>query len=484
MRLPAAPRRVTIPPLTSVAIGAVGALGALITLAATLKVGMAGLALPIAALAGIVLLRYPGPVLVAGIGLVVLFEGPDFGLFPQTAHLYDDVVKGVMPIDGILMLAAAGTAAQIVQDGRAVRLPAPPLTFALVLLGLALAAGIAVGREAGVGLSDGLLFVHTFAFLGIVPLIAANLRVSDRDILLVLRAFGVLALVKALLGLAVVALGRGVSVDGSTVLTYYEPAANWLMTVALLTIVAAALARVPLRWWALAAAPIVLLALILSYRRSFWIADLLGLMLVTLLGLSTNGRKVLLPGVVLVGAAVWALGGVGLQSDTPLGERVQSLSSTNIQAKPVDRYRLDERANVWHAIEQSPISGLGVGVPWAATARPLPVEVNPEHQYVHFAVLFWWLKLGILGALAYGAMLVAGVVMSLRVWRRSPVPLVRAFGLGSLCSMVGLAVIETTATFSGSDIRFTLLFAAQLALLSVLWRRADQPASSDFIADV
>jgi hypothetical protein len=57
---------------------------------------------------------------------------------------------------------------------------------------------------------------------------------------------------------------------------------------------------------------------------------------------------------------------------------------------------------------------------------------------------------------------------------------IRAFGLGSLCSMVALAVIETTATFSGSDTRFSLLFAGQLALLSVLWRRA-APAAGPIV---
>jgi hypothetical protein len=46
--------------------------------------------------------------------------------------------------------------------------------------------------------------------------------------------------------------------------------------------------------------------------------------------------------------------------------------------------------------------------------------------------------------------------------------------------MVGLAVVETTATFFGSDIRFTLLFAGQLALLSALWRR-DEPAAGPVV---
>jgi O-antigen ligase len=183
---------------------------------------------------------------------------------------------------------------------------------------------------------------------------------------------------------------------------------------------------------------------------------------------------------VLVAAAIWALGGVALQSDTPLGERVQSLSPSAIQVKPDDRYRLDERANVWHAIKESPVSGLGIGVPWQATARSLPVEVTPEHEYVHFAALYWWLRLGVLGLLAYAGMLVAGAVMSLRAWRRSRIPAVRAFGLGSLCSMVALAVIETTATFAGSDARFSLLIAGQLALLAALWRR-DEPAAGPVV---
>jgi hypothetical protein len=472
-------RRLNPSDRTSAAIGALAAAGTLVTVAAAFKVGIAGLALPIVVLVGFAVVRYPGPMLVIAVGAVVLCESAGFGLLPQTRHLYDELVKGFMPIDGIVAIAMAGTAAQVIQDRRAVRLPAPPLTFALVLLGLGVISGIVVGREAGVGVSSAVLLIHAFAYIILVPLIAANLRVRDRDVVRLLGACTALALLKALLGLLVVATGRGNTV-GSSSLTYYEPAANWLMTVVLLSIVAAALLRVRLPWWVLVTAPLLLMSLVLSYRRSFWIADLLGLALVVLLGLSSGGRKVVVPGAVLVVAAIWALGGVALQSDTPLGQRVQSLSPSSIAVKPDERYRLDERANVWHAIKAEPVSGLGIGVRWQATARPLPVEVNPEHQYVHFAVLFWWLKLGVLGLLAYVGMFVAGVLMSLRVWRRSNVPVIRAFGLGSLCSMVGLAVIETTATFSGSDIRFTLLFAGQLALLSALWRR-DEPVADPVV---
>jgi O-Antigen ligase len=478
VRPPVALRRLPPPTRESALIGALVAVGTLVTVAAALKLGIGALALPIGVIAAVVLLRFPGPMLVLAVAAVILCENGDFGLFPQTAKLYSELFKGFMPIDAILAISLLGTIAQLIQDRRSVRLPPAPLAFPLALLGLALVSGIVVGREAGTGVSDSLLKVHTFVYLALVPLIAVNLRVSERDLRRVLAGGAALALVKALLGLLVVATGKGLAID-SSVLTYYEPAANWLMTVALLSILAAVLARTPLPLWVKGSAPLLLLALVLSYRRSFWIADLLGIALVFLLGLSAGGRKVLLPGVVLVGVAIWALGGVAVQSDTPLGQRVQSLSSSNIQAKPDDRYRLDERANVVAAIKDHPIAGLGIGVPWEASARPLPVEVNPDHQYVHFAVLYWWLKLGLLGMLAYVAMLASALVMSLRVWQRSREPIVRAFGLGSLCSVIGLAVIETTATFSGTDARFTLVFAGQLALLAVLWRRAavNRPAA-------
>lgn len=486
MRPPAIARRpARAPDRFTIVAGAIAAAGGLITLVAALKLGLAALLLPIAVMAFVVLLRYPGPVLVAGLGLAIFCETGDFAILPQTGHLYDDTVKGFMPLDGLLLIAIAGTALQLIQDRRPARLPPAPLALALVLLGLGLVSGILVGREAGVGVGDALLQVHTFVYLAIAPLVAANLVVTDRDVKRIMAGAVILAGVKALIGLFLVVGGRGVTVYDASVLTYYEPTANWVMTVAVLGIVAAAVARVRLPWWALTAAPLMLASLLLSYRRSFWIADLLGLALVVLLGLSNNGRRVLLPGVLLIGAAIWSLGGVAVQSDTPLGQRVQSLSSSKIQAKPEDRYRLDERANVVATLKREPVTGLGFGVGWRATERPLPVEVNPDHQYVHFAVLYWWLKLGILGLLAYLAFLGAGLVLSFGVWRGGGDPLLRAFGLGSMCSFVGLAVIETTATFTGPDPRMTLVLGGQLALLAVLWRRrGDQAVSSDVIAVV
>ena len=80
---------------------------------------------------------------------------------------------------------------------------------------------------------------------------------------------GGLTVVKAVLGLGVVA-GVGVGADGS-IITDHEPAANWLAMLYVLVILGSLVGRVRVgrlaRWLAL----LVLLSLVLSLRRSFWI---------------------------------------------------------------------------------------------------------------------------------------------------------------------------------------------------------------------
>jgi len=80
--------------------------------------------------------------------------------------------------------------------------------------------------------------------------------------------------------------------------------------------------------------------------------------------------------------------------------------------------------------------------------------------------LWYWVKLGILGVLAYLSILIGTAVLAWRAWRYADLPVLRVFGLASLCAIAGLAVIETTATFTGGDQRFTVLFAVQAGLLA------------------
>jgi len=205
-------------------------------------------------------------------------------------------------------------------------------------------------------------------------------------------------------------------------------------------------------------------------------------------------RVTIVISVLAIAGGVWAIGATTFQAQSPIVQRVQSLSPNNLEANAEDRYRLDERANVIAEIKQNPIGGLGADVPWVAIARPLGIEHVGGRLYVHFAFLWWWLKLGILGAAAYLALLASMALLGFRTWRRHTIPELRYFGLASLCAVAGLVAIETTASFTGVDARFSVIFGAQLGLLAAMaakaplryptpWRApaADEPSAASEI---
>ena len=213
--------------------------------------------------------------------------------------------------------------------------------------------------------------------------------------------------------------------------------------------------------------PIAVGLLLLSYRRSFWIAAVLAVLLVLLLGISPLGRRMLVPVGLLVALAIWLLGSTSFQSQSPIVKRVTSLQSSKVEANVEDRYRIDERANVLSEIDRHPISWAGHDDPMGSHRQALPVEHEGGRLYVHFAALWFWLKLGVLGLLAYIAdHRGRALVLAFRAWRAAHDPISRAFGLASLCGVVALVVLDTTASFTGVDARFTVLFGAQLGLLA------------------
>jgi O-antigen ligase len=332
--------------------------------------------------------------------------------------------------------------------------------------------GAATGRAAGIGLTAIAHSYNNLDYLFFLPIAVANLDLDRGQLALLLKGAVALAIFKATLGLVEVFGGYGLAIEGSSRLTYYEPTANWLILLAALGVVAALLMRIRPPLWVLLGSPLLIASLVLSYRRSFWIASALALLLVLLVGLSSPGRRLFVPAAVLVAVAIWLLGSTNFQSQSPIVRRAESLAPSSLQTNIVDRYRLDERANVLGAIEQHPITGLGMKIPWPATFHTPSIEYPEGRQYVHFVDLWFWLKLGILGLAAYLMLMVGAMLLAWRVWRHHAEPWARVFGLVSLCALPGLAVAETTASFTGVDPRFTILFGAQLGLLALLGRTA------------
>jgi O-antigen ligase len=449
----------------------------LLALGAAHQLGLAGLLLPVALVLLFIVTRRPVAMVGLLVGLAILCEGRSFGLFHFTSHLYDQVYKGLTPLDALVALTVASVGADMVRRRRPVSVPRP-LAFPLLLLVLAMVAGAITGHAAGGSVRSVVFAENVLAYLLLLPIAISNLELSRRQLIRVVGGVTALAIVKAGLGLVEVIGRYGESIEGRATLSYYEPAANWLTMIALFSVLAMVLARAKPPRWALLGTPFLVASLLLSYRRSFWIAALLGLVLVVLLGTSPAGRRMLVPIGLLLAFAIWLLGSVGFQSSgSPVAHRIASLAPSKLEANVQDRYRLDERANVLGAIEQHPITGLGLTVPWAATYQPLSVEHSEGRMYVHFAPLWFWLKLGILGVLAYLAVLAGAAMLAWQAWRRSPEPVLRAFSLASLCGVGALAVLDTTASFTGVDPRFTVLFGAQLGLLGLVARTGTRPHS-------
>lgn len=433
--------------------------------------GVAGLLLPLLLLGlGLMMMR-PAAMVTMVTALVILCEGEQFGLFASiTAKLYDGkYFHEVSPLDVLVALTLVSVGMGLKRERRRLRVPFV-LVLSQSLLAVAMLAGAATGKGAGNSVRSEILAENVLLYLLLLPIAVANLKLDREQVTRLIGAGVALAVVKSVLGLLEVLGHHGVAVEGRTILTYYEPTANWTVMCALFGLLALALARVRPPRWTIACAPLLLACLLLSYRRSFWIATVLGVLLLALLASSATGRRFFIPAGLMVALAVWALGSsANLQnSSSPIVQRLASLNPSKLEANAEDRYRLDERANVLGAIEEHPITGLGLLVPWSASFRPLPVEHEDGREYVHFAALWFWLKLGILGLFAYIGVLLAGITLAVRVWRTASEPVIRAFGVASLAAIVGLAVMDTTASFTGVEPRFTVVLGVQLGLLALL----------------
>lgn len=444
---------------------------ALVAAAGAHELGTVGLFAPVALIAAAILVTRPVLTLVLVVGLTIFCEGPGFGLFSFTSNLYVQFYKGISVLDPLVGLVVVSAFLDVLRRGRPLWIPRA-LALPLAALALAMVAGAFVGHEAGTSLRFSIFSEHVLFYLLLTPVAIANLELSERQIARLLAGGMGLAIVKAIVGLVEISEHLGKPIEGSSTLTYYEPTANWIIMIALLTILAALVTKVKLPLWVLLGSPLLIACLLLSYRRSFWIASALGVVLILLLGTSPAGRRLLIPTGLMVAGAIWLLGSLHFQSNLPIVKRADSLSFSKLEANREDRYRLDERANVLSEIREHPITGLGVGISWQATAAPLSVEHEEGRQYVHFAALWFWLKLGVIGLCAYIGMIVGGFLLAWRTRRVIHPPWLRAFCLASACGIAGLAVMDTTASFTGVEARFTFVLAVQIGLLGLLARRA------------
>jgi O-antigen ligase len=188
-----------------------------------------------------------------------------------------------------------------------------------------------------------------------------------------------------------------------------------------------------------------------------------------------RGRAVLAIGATALVLALVGAATIGASSDdpssSPLAERAKTIAPGEVGSNRGDRYRIDERANVIENIKEHPVTGIGLGVDWEVH-RPL-AEAH-DRRYAHVAILWYWLAFGILGVIAYLALLGTGLGASVRIWRRHPDSAIQACSIAAFGAILGLAIIELTATFTGVEPRLSLFLGALFGWLAAAWQ--DLPA--------
>jgi hypothetical protein len=457
---------------------AAGLLGSLVLAFLIRRSGPTALVLPFAAVAVAVLLARPAMLGLLAVGACVIVEGTSGGLVTLGSTLYTQVKPHTVDPAELLLAAFAVSVALARLTSRTAMRPLGPLAWPLGLLGVAVVWGVVVAHGNGVGRSAITDNAHGFVVLLVVPFLVSWVLPGRHALRQAVLAGLGLALFKAVAGLASLVVGQGAAdITAGSQLTYYEPAANWLMLVAVLAVLAAFAARLRLPRWARWGALLSLAAVILSYRRSFWLGGTVGIAATFVLATGPTGRRLLVPGALLAAGAIYLALSGGFVTDLqgPLAKRASSLKLSSVKSNPQDRYRLDERKNVLAELREEPVAGLGIGTPWRQR-YPVSVPIESGSNYVHMSVLYYWLKLGILGPIAYLWTMAAAVVTGVGVFRRHPDPLVRAAAIAIACATLGLAVAELTASFVGVDFRLTVVFAAALGFLAAARRDARQEA--------
>ena len=107
--------------------------------------------------------------------------------------------------------------------------------------------------------------------------------------------------------------------------------------------------------------------------------------------------------------------------------------------------------------------------------QPLPVELEGGRLYTHTVALWYWLKLGLAGLVAYVWLVLATVLTALLVARRSRTGVVRVGALALGVAAVGMAVAETTGSFTGVSDRYTVLVALGIGWLAAAHRLVRAP---------
>ena len=186
------------------------------------------------------------------------------------------------------------------------------------------------------------------------------------------------------------------------------------------------------------------IALAITFSRGYWVAMVIALCCAYYFMPSAKRRRLIfyLGSMALVGALAIAflMGPLIIDILSAMGDRLGSVFTTKLDLS--FRNRLVESSAVLDEIIASPIWGYGLG--YYYNFQPLIPYLTPT-WYVHNVYLYFWLKLGIFGLVAF--LLWYGMVLYHAYFcvRRLSDPFLQPLTLGIMCIMIAMIPLSISS---------------------------------------
>lgn len=280
--------------------------------------------------------------------------------------------------------------------------------------------------------------IRGYMLIALVPCVAILVK-TDRERALLFRLFAAIIATVAVLMVAQLVLGAGVSVfPGARLDAGFEEASNLVRShppaVVLAAVMSSAMialmlnlsesGRGPalLRWSLAIGGPV---ALLLSFWRSYWLAALIAAGCTLLLHAKRTSVRILLIGALFV-VAIAAVGGpvlfpkgftTGVVVIDVAAERLTNVFSGDVAQSGTILDRLYEFRVASEALARSPIFGVGPGMPYGAEGVRYRggVAYLISRGSAHNSFLSIYLYLGIAGLIGFGYLFVSLLVAGMRV---------------------------------------------------------------------
>ena len=450
---------------------------------------IAAAAIGVAIILVVLLWRVPETAIVFFLGAATLVEqfsfvGDGTDRIPLFTSLSALGLSGVYftPIEVAL---AAALLVWLLKAGaeRRLRVPTSPLSLGLLVFMVLAAVGLVHGLAAGGQVNVALNEIRPWLYLVLLYLLTSQLVQRATRLQPLLWAFTLGTGIKAVQGVSQWLQIRGVIPRPEAILAHEEAFffGIFILMVAGLWLFGE---RGNLRRVATVLLPFVVIADLANDRRNSWVILIAGLTVLAVAAWTRlpARRSVISRSVLVVLAVSLLYFPVFWNSTGTLGQparAVHSVLAPSARDLSSNLYRAQEDANLAANIKASPLVGRGFGVPIAYTVSIVDLtSISSMLKYVpHDGALYIWMRLGIIGAIAFWSLVGAAFITAARLVRRSDAR-VAMFGCLALCALVAY-LIQGTVDLGFYWYRIAIFMGCMLGAVEGLARGANGNVSGD-----